>query len=123
MKTAKQIKPTRYPADYYLNSPALLWSKASAYFTVIDKANETDQERIPYMHSTFARHLGISYETWVNNQEDLSAYPDFKRILDRISLIIHTDQIEGAMLNIYPETILEETYWTWYEEREHRFKI
>ncbi|MES2875303.1 MAG: terminase small subunit [Bacteroidota bacterium] len=116
------IEPTRYPADYYLNSPANLWSKANAYFAAIDKANETAQERIPFMHSTLAKYLGISYEEWQENQSDLRAYSDFVEILNRISLVIHADQIEGALLNVYPEDLLNETYWKWHESREEKFK-
>lgn len=114
-----EIKPIRYPADYYLNSPALLWSKAVAYFAAIDKANETAQERIPFMHSTFAKYLGITFEEWQENQRDLRAYLDFITILDRIDCVIHNDQFTGAaVVNIYPEDILNETYWKWHEAKQ-----
>lgn len=122
MKDYPHIEPVRYPADYYLNSPALLWSKANAYFAAIDKANETASERIPYMHSTFAKHLGITYEVWQDNQRDLRAYSDFMLVLDRINNVIHNDQFNGAVVNIYPEEVLNETYWAWHQANEQRFK-
>ena len=122
MTDYKALKPIQYPADYYLNSPALLWSKATAYFASIDKANETAQDdRIPLMHSTFAKYLGITYETWQQNQKDLQAYSDFVRVINRISLVIHADQIEGALMNIYPEDVLNETYWAWDEATKEKF--
>ena len=120
MNTYEIIKPIKYPADFYLNSPEKLYSKAEKYFKSVEKANKTARQRIPLSHSGFAKFLGISYDTWQENQRDLQAYADFMDTLRIISTRIHADQITGALSFMYPEDLLDETYWAWHQKREEK---
>jgi len=95
----------------------ILKQTASDYFKKVDKENLSGKA-IPYSHSGLAKFIGIEYNGWVTTQSNLQAYPVFIKVLYYINLKIHANQIEGALLNIYPEDILNETYWKWHEARE-----
>lgn len=101
----RTLKPYKYTKTY-LNSPELLWAKASEYFQSVDEYNKTANKPHPYSQTALAKFIGISYNTWQENKKNLQAYSDFVIVIKRIEKVIEVNQLNGAIVGIFPECIL-----------------
>lgn len=117
-----KIEQSNNSKKTFLNSEELLEGYSKAYFKSIDEANKVADKRKPYSETGLVKYLGISYTTWMKTRDNLKMKTDTKNVIQGIETIIRANQIEGALMNVFPACILNETFWKKHEERELRFK-
>jgi len=102
---------TEQSKKYYLDSAELLEQYSQAYFKSVDVINTKTDKPKPYSQTGLARFLGVNYSAWIRAKEHFKEQPDFTNVLTGIEININANQLEGAMMGIFPACILNETFW------------